>query len=375
MSKKEEKAGAAYAAEQIESEHFLQWVFEQVVEASRMDPSKVLPLETKEDARVIASNTFQQLEWDVKRDLNESRDFFKGFSDYLDQPEVIDWLADELLFMQEQVTGVPGREERHSWKPGEAREPGKRVFNVVRKGWGAPRVVGTFSSRAEAERERDALQAQADKDFKEGRIMYDVPEFYVEVAPASATAPRAAQRQLPRRRLPPRHDIPVPAVLKYEHGDPNANYAIETLGAQGRRQKWRFHSGYYATLDDAIAMSENAILFGEVGWYKGVRVVDVRRGYKPVWEWPEPKRWFGREGRPRAAELRHPIVRVVITDVGGGKCTSKAYDGRGYLRAGISNPSDCAYVAAKAEEWWPGVPVDHEKREPPPRQRRRRRRR
>jgi hypothetical protein len=127
----------------------------------------------------------------------------------------------------------------------------------------------------------------------------------VRILKRSARGAREARRQQPRRRLPPSKDIPVPAVPVYPEGDPNANYAIETLVAHGgRRTKWRFDSGYYATIEDAIAMSENLILFGEVGWYKGVRVVDVRRGYKPVWEWPERKGWFGREGRPRAGEPR-----------------------------------------------------------------------
>jgi len=232
MSRKAEKAGAQYAQDQIESDYFMQWVYEQLVEASRMDPSDVLPLETKRDAEEIAHNMLRDLEHDTKRALSDydisrlvgadvSREdvkaFYEGFRDAA--AASLDWLADELLELNAQIRG----------------------------------------------------------EVREGR----------------RGAREAAQ---PRRRLPPSKDIPIPAIPTYEQGDPKANYAIETLVAQGgRRVKWRFDSGYYATLDDAIAMSENLILFGEVGWYKGVRVVDVRRGYKPVWEWPEKwgRSWRG----------------------------------------------------------------------------------
>ncbi len=50
-------------------------------------------------------------------------------------------------------------------------------WQVVRQSWGQERVVGTFSTKAEAEAERQAWEAQTLKDFKEGRIMYDVPDF------------------------------------------------------------------------------------------------------------------------------------------------------------------------------------------------------
>lgn len=55
---------------------------------------------------------------------------------------------------------------------------------------------------------------------------------------------------------------------------------------------------------------------------------------------------------------RHPIVRVVITEVSPGQCSMKAYDDRGHLRSGLE-PTDCSYAAHKAEEWFPGVPVEH----------------
>lgn len=126
MSKKEERAGAAYAAEQIESDNFQMWIREQMIEASRMDPDDLLPLETKKDAREIARNMLKQLEWDVKRDLNESREFFKGFSEYLKRKEVVDRLAEEILVIWGEIT-AQGRDDdgRHSWEP-EARAARKR---------------------------------------------------------------------------------------------------------------------------------------------------------------------------------------------------------------------------------------------------------
>ena len=127
MNHKEERAGAKYATDQIEGDYFMNWVRDQMAEAGRMDPSKVLPLETKADAEVIARNMFQQLEWDVKRDLNESRDFFKGFSEYLDRPEVIDWLADEILHIDEELN-ISTREAHRRPSPINANE---RAFHSV----------------------------------------------------------------------------------------------------------------------------------------------------------------------------------------------------------------------------------------------------
>jgi hypothetical protein len=65
-------------------------------------------------------------------------------------------------------------------------------FQVIRKGWGKPRVIGEFTTRAEAEAEAQARDERAMKDFREGRIMYDVPEF--EVVPAGESGPRPNRR-------------------------------------------------------------------------------------------------------------------------------------------------------------------------------------
>ena len=90
-----EVRGEQYANDQIQSDYFMEWVREQLAEAARMPPEDVLPLETKSDARVIAKNMLQQLEWDAKRDLQEDDAFWRGFRKALDGSR--EWLADELL--------------------------------------------------------------------------------------------------------------------------------------------------------------------------------------------------------------------------------------------------------------------------------------
>lgn len=328
--KNAKSAGEQYARDTIDSDHFRDWVWDQIYEASRMDPSQVLPLETKDDAEVIAENTLQQLRWGTEQDLttfdilemsdpsgaitgsdedwrrkysiddNDVLDaFFEGFDEALHDPNVVDWLADELLEMHAQVTGAADEARETREKPSGSVEvevvphPSGAGYNLRRVGrgefWNGDHWLGWPSiwwGQGRWETESEARSVARREGFK------------------IIQRTREAQPQPPRRRLPPSKDIPIPAIPQYEHGDPKANFAIETLGGEhGRRVKWRFASGYYATLDDAIAMAEHEIGFHDIGWYKGVRVVDVRRGYKPVWEWPERKGWFGREGarRPREA--------------------------------------------------------------------------
>jgi hypothetical protein len=106
-----EKAGEQYAYDQIQGDYFMDWVHEQMLEASKMPPDKVLPLETKDDAMEIARRMLQQLEWDTKRDLKADEiertlgidratpddidAFYKGFRHAIAASR--DWLADELL--------------------------------------------------------------------------------------------------------------------------------------------------------------------------------------------------------------------------------------------------------------------------------------
>jgi hypothetical protein len=96
-----EARGEQYAQDQLQGEYFQGWIREQLLEASRMDPSQVLPLETKRDAMVIARNMLQDLEEGAKRDLNEDAAFWKGFRSALDDSR--EWLADELLQIKSEM--------------------------------------------------------------------------------------------------------------------------------------------------------------------------------------------------------------------------------------------------------------------------------
>ena len=128
-----EKAGIRYANDQLGSDYFMDWVREQVAEAEQMrrdDPSSVMPTETKSQARKVARNMLQQLEWDTKRELNVLdyvsagdvkpeevvKKFYEGFDWALrgdpapgDQ-KVEDWLADEILTIKEEMSGGGVRE-------------------------------------------------------------------------------------------------------------------------------------------------------------------------------------------------------------------------------------------------------------------------
>jgi hypothetical protein len=103
-----EQAGAQYAQDQIKGDYFKQWIFDQMIEAKAMakrDPLSVMPLETKADYRKLAKNMLQQLTWDTKRDLNESKEFFEGFTEELEKNTTIDWLADELKSIHNHLHG------------------------------------------------------------------------------------------------------------------------------------------------------------------------------------------------------------------------------------------------------------------------------
>jgi DNA-binding MarR family transcriptional regulator len=125
-----EAAGEEYAYDQINGEYFMDWVRDQLIEARHMPQDKVLPLETKQDALVIARNMLQQLKWDT-RDLRAREierllvvdrvtpdiidAFFEGFRRTLDASR--DWLADELLEMERGLrSGV--EEARRGPEPG-----------------------------------------------------------------------------------------------------------------------------------------------------------------------------------------------------------------------------------------------------------------
>lgn len=124
------KAGEQYASDQVNGAYFMDWVHDQLYEASRMDPEDVLPLETKADARRAARNMLQQLEWDAKRDLssreiyeltgarvepvrNVEAAFFEGFQRVTRADSTIDWLADEILEINRGLR-APSRKDREA---------------------------------------------------------------------------------------------------------------------------------------------------------------------------------------------------------------------------------------------------------------------
>jgi hypothetical protein len=150
-----ERAGADYAQEQIESSHFRNWVYEQMVEAERMrqaDPSSVFPIESPTDANKLARNMLQQLQWDTKRAMDTqeilelsgasgvfsagsadwvrdtygiterdvSSAFYTGFDEKLQKPSNRQWLTDLILQFNEELRGSGAREMREASPEGQA---------------------------------------------------------------------------------------------------------------------------------------------------------------------------------------------------------------------------------------------------------------
>lgn len=108
-------AGEKYGQDQIGSDHFLDWVYDQLIEASKMPADKVVPLETKADANEIARKMLQQLVWDAQREgaaqeelgpdasREEIQAFYEGFRGACDTSR--GWLADELLTKKSELKG------------------------------------------------------------------------------------------------------------------------------------------------------------------------------------------------------------------------------------------------------------------------------
>jgi hypothetical protein len=134
------KAGADYAMEQVDGEHFRDWVYDQMLEAERMrkaDPSSVFPADTPAGAKRAARNMLQQLEWDTKRQMDQreiidlsgakgvfesgsvswvkdtygitvhdvTSAFFDSFVETLNSPSAREWLAEEVLTRIQELRG------------------------------------------------------------------------------------------------------------------------------------------------------------------------------------------------------------------------------------------------------------------------------
>jgi hypothetical protein len=136
------KAGADYAMEQVDGEHFRDWVDDQMLEAERMrkaDPDSVFPADTPAGAKRAARNMLQQLEWDTKRQMDQrevldlsgakgvfesgsaswvkdtygitvhdvTSAFFDSFVETLNSLSTREWLTDEILVKGEEIRSVP----------------------------------------------------------------------------------------------------------------------------------------------------------------------------------------------------------------------------------------------------------------------------
>ena len=111
-------AGADYAREQLAGAYFQDWVWEQTVEAERMrqaDPNSVIDASTPAGARKVAKNMLQQLKWDTKRALKESKEFFEGFDEVLQSQSSIDWLADMILDFDKEARERGAPEAREAY--------------------------------------------------------------------------------------------------------------------------------------------------------------------------------------------------------------------------------------------------------------------
>lgn len=111
----DESRGEAYADEQLASPYFMDWSWGQMVEGAKLPPDQRLT-----DMRQIAKNMLQDVEYDTRRDLSETREFFEGFRRRLKAKETIDWLAEELGEMQAQIGGTSAVAEsgaQEGWRP------------------------------------------------------------------------------------------------------------------------------------------------------------------------------------------------------------------------------------------------------------------
>lgn len=116
-------AGAQYAEEQIQSSFFHDWVWQELVNGSKLPADQIAPgLETSNLAKGgapalrLAKNVLQQVRWDTERDLDRStiedclRDagvdtmdreatqyFWLGFRDALESKSFREWVASELI--------------------------------------------------------------------------------------------------------------------------------------------------------------------------------------------------------------------------------------------------------------------------------------
>lgn len=199
-----EAAGAAYAQEQLESDHFMDWVREQLVEASKMPASDVLPLEDKHDAKIISRNMLQQLEWDTRREHDGNAEFYKGFRETLDMNR--EWLAEELLTMNQEIHGGGVVEAR---RPGPSGPQQRTKFKIIQLDDGYFRVVMTKGGQSFISKKKHSVRRGAfweQKELNRHILSWEINpaigfEPFVEGSTGTKESSRPkAQRSVRRRR-------------------------------------------------------------------------------------------------------------------------------------------------------------------------------
>lgn len=178
-----ESAGAQYATDQLQSDYFMDWVRDQMLEASKADPSEMLPLETKADAMVIAKNMLKQLAWDTQREHHESKEFYEGFRKTLDASR--EWLADELLTIKGEMGGGDVEARRGRTSERHRSPPITRVvISKVRNGW----IMKAYDSDGHL---RSGITAPTDLEYVKRKAEEWFPGVPVEQSEPGMRSPKA----------------------------------------------------------------------------------------------------------------------------------------------------------------------------------------
>lgn len=119
-SDSDEHDGEQYAQDQLESDYFQNWIWEQMADGAKLAPEARIPLETPADLKRLARRMLQDLEFDTRSQQDYSAEFFKGMRQRLNDQSTIDWLAEELQHIDEQIrtprapTPAPKKKARRS---------------------------------------------------------------------------------------------------------------------------------------------------------------------------------------------------------------------------------------------------------------------
>ena len=111
-------AGTQYAEDQIQSDHFSDWVRDQISEGEQL---RRRGEDVIDDTDQIARNMLQQLKWDIMRDLDVPREFAgndeavqayaQGIRNVLEGESARTWLSEEIKYIQEERAGQQASEK------------------------------------------------------------------------------------------------------------------------------------------------------------------------------------------------------------------------------------------------------------------------